>query len=140
MIGAYRRGRSGISSLQVHLVFVMKFRRDALRPKHLDLLDDVFAKACSAFGTTLVECNGDDAHVHLLVEYPATVAISSLVNSLKGVPNRRLRQRVETPRTRTTSGRPPTSAPRSAAHPIPAAGNTSKPSAERPECHRLTSP
>jgi putative transposase len=42
-----------------------------------------------------VECNGDDDHVHLLVEYPPTVAISGLVNSLKGVSSRRLRQRFE---------------------------------------------
>jgi REP-associated tyrosine transposase len=33
--------------------------------------------------------------VHLLVEYPPTVAISGLVNSLKGVSSRRLRQRFE---------------------------------------------
>lgn len=32
-------------------------------------------------------------HVHLLVEYPATVALSRLVNSLKGVSSRMLRAR-----------------------------------------------
>jgi putative transposase len=68
-----------------------------LRPEHLDLLDDVFAKVCADFGATLAECNGDDDHVHLLVEYPPTVAISRLVNSLKGVSSRRLPQRFEIP-------------------------------------------
>jgi putative transposase len=66
-----------------------------LRPEHLDLLDDVFAKVCSDFGATLVECNGEDDHVHLLVDHPPTVAISGLVNSLKVVSSRRLRQRFE---------------------------------------------
>jgi putative transposase len=34
----------------------------------------------------------EDDHVHLLVEYPPKVAVSSLVNSLKGVSSRLLRK------------------------------------------------
>ena len=41
---------------------------------------------------TLVEMDGEDDHVHLLVEYPPKVSVSSLVNSLKGVSSRLLRQ------------------------------------------------
>src|SRR5512132_106767 len=47
---------------------------------------------CEDFGCELVECNGDTEHVHLLVNFPPTVARSRLVNSLKGVSSRRLRQ------------------------------------------------
>ena len=93
--GGYRRGRSVVSALHLHLVFVTKYRHGVLRPEHLDLLEDVFAKVCSDFDATLVESNGEDDHVHLLIEYPPTVAISTLVNSLKGVSSRRLRQRFE---------------------------------------------
>ena len=39
----------------------------------------------------MVELNGEDDHVHLLIEYPATVALSKLVNSLKGVTSQLLR-------------------------------------------------
>jgi putative transposase len=38
------------------------------------------------------EFNGEDDHVHLLVHYPPKVAISTLVNSLKGVSARYLRR------------------------------------------------
>ena len=79
----------------VHVVFVTKYRRGVLHAEHLDLLEDVFTTICSDFGATLLEGNGEDDHVHLLVEYPPTVAISGLVNSLKGVSSRRLRQRFE---------------------------------------------
>jgi putative transposase len=37
--------------------------------------------------------NGEKDHVHLLVEYPPKVAISRLVNSLKGVSSRMLKKR-----------------------------------------------
>lgn len=47
---------------------------------------------CADFDAQLVEFNGADDHVHLLVTYPPTVQLSRLVNSLKGVSARRLRQ------------------------------------------------
>ena len=48
-------------------------------------------KVCGDFGAELAEFNGEDDHVHLLVEYPPKVAVSALVNSLKGVSARRVR-------------------------------------------------
>jgi putative transposase len=50
------------------------------------------AAVCEDFGCELVEFNGETEHVHLLVNFPPTVALSRLVNSLKGVSSRRLRQ------------------------------------------------
>lgn len=38
----------------------------------------------------LVECEGEADHVHLLLEYPPTVQLSKLINSLKGVGSRLL--------------------------------------------------
>lgn len=43
------------------------------------------------FEAELAEFDGEDDHVHLLVHYPPKVAISSLVNSLKGASSRILR-------------------------------------------------
>ena len=57
-------------------------------------LRTIFAKVCAGFGARLVECDDaacEDDQVHLLVEYPPKVAISGLVNALKGVSSRRLR-------------------------------------------------
>lgn len=47
---------------------------------------------CADFGAELVEFNGEDDHVHLLIHYPPTVELSRLVNSLKGVSSRILRK------------------------------------------------
>jgi len=47
---------------------------------------------CIDFQTELVEFNGENNHVHLLVNFPPKVAPAKLVNSLKGVSSRRLRQ------------------------------------------------
>jgi hypothetical protein len=65
------------------LVFVTKYRRDALSEPALRDLSRIFAKVCKDFEADLIECNGEDDHVHLLIVYPVKVALSKLVNSLK---------------------------------------------------------
>jgi putative transposase len=55
-------------------------------------MHEVFIDVCNKFGAELVEFDGEKDHVHLLVLYPPKVAISTLVNSLKGVSSRMLRK------------------------------------------------
>ena len=87
----YRTGRHCVFALHVHLVFVTKYRRDVLSQLAIRDLSAIFARVCGDFGAQLVECNGEDDHVHLLVEYPPQISISKLVNSLKGVSSRLIR-------------------------------------------------
>ena len=89
----YRRGRSVVTALHVHLVFVTKYRRNVLSDRALEVLNEAFKDVCVDFGATLIDMNGEDDHVHLLLEYPVTVQLSKLVNSLKGVSSRMLRQK-----------------------------------------------
>ena len=88
----FRRGRHCVFALHVHLVFVTKYRRKVLSAAMHETLRGIFAHVCEDFEATLVDTNGEDDHVHLLVEYPPKVTLSTLVNSLKGVSSRRLRQ------------------------------------------------
>ncbi|MFF4142558.1 IS200/IS605 family transposase [Streptomyces sp. NPDC001698] len=88
----YRRGRHVVSAMHVHLVFVTKYRRGVLDDTMLSVCEDTMRKVCEDFGAELKEFNGEDDHVHLLVHYPPKVAISKLVNSLKGVSARILRR------------------------------------------------
>ena len=88
----YRTGRHVIFMLNVHLVFVTKYRRDVLSDLAIRDLHRIFAKVCHDFEAELVECGGEDDHVHLLVNYPPKITLSKLVNSLKGVSSRLLRE------------------------------------------------
>lgn len=88
----YRRGRHCVFTLHVHLVFVTKYRRHVFTDAILRDMQTIFEKVCTDFETDLVEFDGEDDHVHLLAHYPPKVALSVLVNSLKGVSSRRLRQ------------------------------------------------
>ena len=88
----YRRGRSVISNLSVHLVFVTKYRRGVFNDDLLNVCKTAMEQVCVDFSVRLVEFNKEDDHVHLLIEYPPTVQLSRLVNSLKGVSARILRK------------------------------------------------
>ena len=79
--------------LHVHLVFVTKYRRGVFTKEILEDLKGIFSEICKDFEATLEEFDGEDDHVHLLVTYPPKVAISNLVNSLKGVSSRLIRKK-----------------------------------------------
>lgn len=54
--------------------------------------EEIMRDVCDDFEAELKEFDGEQDHVHLLVYYPPKVQLSKLVNSLKGVSSRRLRQ------------------------------------------------
>jgi putative transposase len=87
----FRAGRHVVFKLQVHLVFVPKYRKSCISTRVADRLRDAFTIVCADFESELLEFGHEADHVHLLVAYPPKVALSKLVNSLKGVSARRLR-------------------------------------------------
>ena len=87
-----RRGRHCVFNLHVHLVFVAKYRRKVFDGDAIDRLRQMFASICERLEARLIEVDGEQDHVHLLVEYPPKLAVSTLVNSLKGASSQRLRR------------------------------------------------
>ena len=89
-----RHGRHCVFAIHAHLVFVTKYRKRVFTSESLDILKDVMQKVCDDFAVELAAFEGEDNHVHLLVNYPPQIQLSKLVNSLKGVSSRMLRQRM----------------------------------------------
>ena len=88
-----RKGRHCVFMLHTHLVFVTKYRRNIFSKIILDDLKTIFESVCKDFNAELVEFDGEQDHVHLLINYPPKVSIAKLVNSLKGVSSRMLRKK-----------------------------------------------
>ncbi|WP_405918390.1 IS200/IS605 family transposase [Streptomyces sp. NBC_00728] len=86
-----RRGRTVVSNLHAHLVFVTRYRREVMDDARLRTCEEAMRKVCQDFGAELKEFNGETDHIHLLVHYPPKATLSGLVNSLKDVSSRRLR-------------------------------------------------
>jgi hypothetical protein len=64
--------------------FVTKYQHKVLGSAHLEQMEEIMRDVCADFRAELAEFNGEPRHVHLPVNFPPTVAISRLVNSLKG--------------------------------------------------------
>jgi putative transposase len=54
--------------------------------------EQLMHEVCTGVGAEPREFNGETDHVHLLVHYPPSIALSALVDRLKGASSRRLRQ------------------------------------------------
>lgn len=86
-----RTGRHCVFMLHAHIVFVTKYRGKVFNSEHLTKLEEIFRDLCEASEVSLVEFNGEQDHVHMLIEYPPKVQISKLVNILKGTSSRKLK-------------------------------------------------
>jgi putative transposase len=79
--------------MHVHFVFVTRYRRDVFTREILGDQRHIFSTTCADFEAELVELDGEEDHVHLLVNYPPKMAVSAWLNSLKGVSSRLIRKK-----------------------------------------------
>ena len=87
----YLRKRHSVSKLVVHLVFTTKYRRKLFTGVMIEQLREAFESACVKLECELIEMDGEQDHVHLLISYPPKLSISVMVNNLKAVSSRILR-------------------------------------------------
>ncbi|WYL98679.1 MAG: IS200/IS605 family transposase [Gloeotrichia echinulata DVL01] len=85
------KGRS-VSDLKAHLVLTTKYRRKAFTLEMLKRLEDILVDLLEKWDCKLVEFNKEEDHVHLLFQYHPDLQLSKLVNNIKSVTSRRLRQ------------------------------------------------
>ncbi len=86
------KGRHCVYSPRAHLIFVCKRTGKVFNDERLLALRDILDKVLDDFEAELLEFNGEEDHVHLLVSYPPKHSIAAMVNSLKSVSIRRLKE------------------------------------------------
>jgi len=118
-----------VSLLHARLVFVTKYRRPLFTDAMLTLTENTTRMVCADLGVELVEFNGEADHVHLLVLYPPTLAISVLAQRVKGHTAYAVRREYTgvcvRARCEDISGRRPTSRSPAAAHRCRSSSNSS---------------
>ncbi|MDV2994572.1 MAG: hypothetical protein N4J56_004226 [Chroococcidiopsis sp. SAG 2025] len=88
----YRRERHSVTDLKIHLVCIAKYREEVFSLQELKLIEEVFHHVAKQMDFQILEINGEDEHVHALIEYPPKLSVSKIVNALKGVSSRRYGQ------------------------------------------------
>ena len=90
-LDGYLRKRHSVSKLVVHLVFTTKYRRKLFTGVMIEQLREAFDSACVKLECELIEMDGEQDHVHLLIAYPPKLSVSIMVNNLKSISSRMLR-------------------------------------------------
>lgn len=84
MKNTYNKSRRATYSLTVHLIFVTKYRHSCLNQEMLDDIKMMAGSILKAWNGKIIEMEGEKDHVHLLISYPPSKKLSSLVGNLKG--------------------------------------------------------
>ena len=82
------RGRHSVTCLNVHLVFVTKYRKQLFTSESLAVIESSLIEVARKMEFEVLEFNGETDHVHLLISYPPKHSISKIVNHLKGASSR----------------------------------------------------
>ena len=84
--------RHCVYKINLHIVFVTKYRRKVINADILKSLEAIFSKLCQNQKSELIEFGGESDHVHLLIDISPDIAPSRLVNTLKTISSRMIRK------------------------------------------------
>ena len=85
-----RSGSHTVSQLQVHIVWVTKYRYHVLKGDVQKRCRDLIVQVCDAEDIRILKGVVSKDHVHMHIEYPPNLSISDIVKKLKGRTSRKL--------------------------------------------------
>lgn len=89
----YNHNKQAVYKLMFHIVLCTKYRKKAITPEILLELKDMCNSIFIKNGIDLVEFNGEEDHVHMLIDCHPAVDLRKLINVIKTVSSREIRKR-----------------------------------------------
>ena len=87
----YAKNAGAVSSLKLHLVWCPKYRRPVLTDAVADRLAQLVREKAQELEMTVHTLEVMPDHVHLLLEHDPRFSVAEIVNRLKGITSRTLR-------------------------------------------------
>nr|WP_277756382.1 IS200/IS605 family transposase [Rosenbergiella nectarea] len=91
LLSGYLRRRHSVSKLVVHLIFTTQYRRKVFDGEIISQIREALLSAAEKLEIDILEMDGEEDHIHILVAYPPKLSVSVLVNNLKSISSRRVR-------------------------------------------------
>ena len=88
----FRHGSHTVSNLSVHLVWVTKYRYAVLVGDVQIRCRSILIQGCDAMDMRILKGVVSKDHIHMHLEYPASVSVSDVVKRLKGRSSRLLQK------------------------------------------------
>jgi len=86
----YRKGSHCVYDLKYHVVWITKYRKPVLGKEIGNRVRDLIRMVCTSLDVEIVKGHISRDHVHLMVSVPPYVAVSRLVQRMKGLRSRKL--------------------------------------------------
>ncbi len=83
---------NAVYEIQLHIVFVVKYRRKVLTDTMLKSVTEVLRNGLESWRCELIEVGGEADHLHLLISIHPALNISELIGNLKAISSRHLRK------------------------------------------------
>lgn len=90
--GKYRTGRHVVFNLQAHIVLVTKYRRGAISNRVREEIINAANDVAKRYEFKILDIDGEDDHIHLIVDYPPKLSLSKLVMVLKANTAKKVRE------------------------------------------------
>jgi len=87
---SYRKTAHSVYDLKYHVVWITKYRKPVLRGQVALRLRELIRQTCVTLDVYIISGHVSADHVHLLVSVPPSLAVSELVQRLKGRSSRRM--------------------------------------------------
>lgn len=87
-----RQGSHSIYSLQVHIVWITKYRYAVLQGDIQIRCRDIIRQVCNSMDIEILKGVVSKDHLHLHISYPPQISVSDIVKRLKGRSSRILLQ------------------------------------------------
>ena len=87
---SYRKTAHSVYDLKYHVVWITKYRKPVLHGQVAIRLRELIRQTCASLDVYIITGHVSVDHSHLLVSVPPNLAVSDLVQRLKGRSSRRL--------------------------------------------------
>jgi REP-associated tyrosine transposase len=87
---SYRKGPHTVYDLKCHVVWITKYRKPVLRGEVAVRLRELIRQTCASLEVYILSGHVAADHIHLLLSVPPELAVSELLQRLKGRSSRKL--------------------------------------------------
>lgn len=89
---SYRTTSHSVYDLKYHLVWITKYRKPILRGEIGKRVRELIRQTCAEMDVQIISGHVAADHIHLLVSVPPKIAVSKLMQKIKGSSSRKMMQ------------------------------------------------
>ena len=88
----FRKTQHSVYSITLHLVLVVKYRRDVINNTISERIKEIFETIGLSHGVELIEWNHDNDHIHTIISISPSTDLNKYINAAKAASSRLIKK------------------------------------------------